>query len=307
MKSQTNIFKIKSISVILAILCAIAWAMAFPLIKIGLNAFQIDQTDTAGKTLFAGIRFFVAGLTVMIIAKFMNKSFRVQHKKDMLLLFLFGLVNTALHYFFFYIGVSNLSGSRSAILDSLGSFLLIILSCVCFKDDKFNIYKLFGCVLGLSGIVLINFNGTSELFSNITLSGDGMLALSSLCAALGGILTRIASKNTDIIVATGVSLTIGGALLVTAGILSGGRISYISMTGVIALLLLIFISAFSFAIYNQLICYNPVSHIAIFNALIPVLGVIFSCMILDESFDVKYIIAGAVVALGIYIINKNRN
>ena len=306
MKSHRNIYKIKSISIILAIFCAIAWAMAFPLIKTGFNAFAIASGDTAGKTLFAGIRFFTAGLIVMAIAAFMGKSLKVKSKKDGFVLVLFGLVNTALHYFFFYMGLSNLSGSRSAIIDSLGTFLLIILSAVCFKDDKFNVNKLLGCAFGLAGIILINFDG-SELFSGISLMGDGMLLLSAVCAALGGILTRIASKNTDIIVATGVSLTLGGAMLIAAGAIGGGRISNVNMTGVSALIALIVISAFAFAVYNQLICCNPVSRIAIFNALIPVLGVIFSCVILGEDFDKKYVAAGVLVALGIYIINKKRS
>ena len=291
----------------LATLCAAGWAMAFPLIKLGFSAFAIAGNDTAGKTLFAGIRFFVAGLIVMAIAGLMGKSFKVKGTKGKVCLLLFGIVNTTLHYFFFYMGVSRLSGSRSAILNSLGSFLLIVLSSFFFKDDKLNINKLLGCILGLAGIIIINFNGSGDLFSGISLMGDGMLITSAVCAAFGGILTRVVSKDADIIAATGISLTIGGALLLVAGVIMGGRIAHISFLGVAILAILIFISAFCFAIYNQLICYNPVSHIAIFNALIPVLGVVFSCMILKEPFLVKYIIAGLLVAVGIYIINKKRS
>ena len=304
---KRNIFKIKSIAIILATLCAVGWAMAFPLIKVGFSAFSIAESDTAGKTLFAGIRFFIAGLVVIATALFMGRSFRIKGTKDKLLLLLFGVVNTTLHYFFFYMGVSRLSGSRSAILNALGSFLLIVLASMFFKDDKFNASKLLGCILGLAGIIIINLNGSGDLFSDISLMGDGMLIACAVCSAFGGILTRVVSKRVDIIVATGISLTVGGALLLLAGVIMGGRITHISFLGAAVLLILIFISAFCFGIYNQLLCYNPVSHIAIFNALIPVLGVVFSCIILGEPFMAKYIIAGIIVATGIFVINKKRS
>ena len=304
---KISIYKNKKSSIFLAIFCAFAWAMAFPLIKIGLQAFAISQGDIPSTTLFAGIRFLFAGIIVIIIGKITGTSFKVKGFKPKLLVLLFGLINTAFHYFFFYMGVSNLPGSRSAILDSLGTFMLIILSCIVFKDDKFNIRKIIGCLLGLLGIILINLDFSGDFFTGISLKGDGMLILSSICAAFGGILTRVSSKYTNPVAATGISLTFGGILLSFVGYAMGGRITRINATGIIALIILILISSASFAIYNQLICYNPVSRIAIFNGLIPIFGVILSCIILGEKFSVVYIFAGVIVALGIYIINKKQS
>lgn len=67
---------------------------------------------------------------------------------------------------------------------------------------------------------------------------------------------------------------------------------------------LVLISAVCFGIYNQLIACNPISKIAIFNAFIPILGVIFSAIILGEPMKLKYFVAGMLVALGVYVINK---
>lgn len=303
---KTSIYQNKKASIFLAIFCAVAWAMAFPLIKVGLKAFAIAQDDIFSKTLFAGIRFFFAGIIVLIWGKLTGTSFKVNGTKGKIMVLVFGLINTAFHYFFFYLGVSNLPGSRSAILDSLGTFMLIILSCIVFKDDKMSTGKVIGCILGFLGIVMINLDSPKSFFSGISFKGDGMLVLSSFCAAFGGILTRLSAKHTNPVAATGLSLTFGGALLTLLGFLMGGRITQVNSTGIIALLILIFISSASFSIYNQLICYNPVSRIAIFNGLIPIFGVILSCLILGESFSLIYIFAGAVVALGIYIVNQKK-
>ncbi len=155
---------------------ALSWACAFPLIKLGLADFGIAGTDTGGKALFAGARFLLAGLVVLAVAKLCGRSFAVPRGKTRWQLVLFGLVNTALHYFFFYLGVSNSPGGRASILDSLGTFLLIIAAAVVFRE-KLTLRSIFGCLLGFSGIVLINLGSTAGQF---TLSGDGMLLCSSV-------------------------------------------------------------------------------------------------------------------------------
>jgi len=47
--------------------------------------------------------------------------------------------------------------------------------------------------------------------------------------------------------------------------------------------------------------------VAIYNSLIPVVGALTSCLCLAEPFHLKYVLAGGLAALGIYIINKGKN
>ena len=50
----------------------------------------------------------------------------------------------------------------------------------------------------------------------------------------------------------------------------------------------------------------PFGKVAIYNSLIPVVGAVTSCLCLDEQFQIKYVIAGALAATGIYIINRSK-
>ena len=301
-KGTKNIFENKITAVLLAISCSVAWAFAFPLIKIGINDFKISADDTAAKTLFAGIRFFAAGVVVLVIARCMKMKVKINGAKNVFVVLLFGLVNTALHYFFYYIGLSNQTGSRSAIIDSMSSFILIISACACFKEEKLTVRKIVGCLLGFGGIMLVNIGG--DLSSRFTLMGDGMLILSAVFSAMGGLLTRVAGKKGDPLVVTGISLAFGGLLMVIFGIIMGGRLNVWTLHGVGILACLTAISVYGFSVYNRLLCSNPVGEIAIFNSLIPILGVILSCMILGEPFKAEYITAGIIVSAGIYVINK---
>ena len=79
------------------------------------------------------------------------------------------------------------------------------------------------------------------------------------------------------------------------------------MKGVLILTALIMISAVCFAIYNELLSYHPISKIPIYNALISVLGVIFSALLLKEELKWQYFIAVIMVASGIYFMNKKKH
>ena len=186
----------------------------------------------------------------------------------------------------------------------MGGFFLILLSAVFFKDDRLSGRKAVGCCLGLAGIVLINIDLNGHFFDHITFLGDGMILLNALCGAFGGIITRIVSKKMNIISATGHSMTIGGALLLMVGAYLGTSSSWeFPIRGMIILFLLILISAVCFAIYNELLSFHPISEIAIYNALIPVLGVMFAAVLLKEPLKWQYFVSVLLVAAGIRIVN----
>ncbi len=287
-----------------ALTAAIAWGWAYPLIKLGFAAFAITPDMTGSKMLFAGIRFCTSGLIILAVAKSSHRSFAVRNKHDWWYILSFALLNTTLHYTFFYIGLSHSEGARAAILNSLSVFLVVILSCIFFKDDKMNMRKAAGCLIGLSGIMALNMG--SEDSGRFTLLGDGMIILNAICGASASLLTRGLNKRVNVFVGTGYSLAIGGLLLIIPALLTGGYLPQVTPAGCLYLLLLIGISTIGFTLYNKLLTCNPVGKVAIYNSLIPVVGAITSCLCLGEQFYWKYVIAGALAATGIYIINKDK-
>ena len=298
-----SIFQNKKYVPPLALIAAFAWGCAYPLIKLGVEQFQIGADDIGGKTLFAGIRFTLAGMAVLLLAKKGHRDFSVS-KSDYGWVFSFALLNTALHYFCFYIGVSNSPGSRASILNSLSTFLLVFLACAVFPEEHITKKKILGCTIGFVGLLMLNLGG--DLGGAFTLLGDGMIILNCLCAAFGGILTRIVCKKMDAVVATGLSLGLGGLMLMASGLLMGGRITTITVAGAWILFFLVCISSVAFYIYNQLIKYHPVGQVAIYNSLIPIFGVMMSCLLLKEAFSLKYVLSGFLVATGVWILNYTR-
>ena len=300
-----NIFMDKKYRAILAFLCALGWSLAYPLIKVGYQQFHIEPSDLGGKILFAGIRFFFAGVIVLLFCRIKRTGLEIKKRNDYLWLMILAVVNTTLHYMFAYIGLGYNSSARSTILDSMGGFFLIILSVLVFPDDKLSFKKMIGCLLGIAGIVAINIEPEIDFFANITFQGDGMILLNACCAACGGLVTRIVSKKMNMMQATGQSMMIGGGLLLLIGFIVGTYSPWsITIEGGFVLIALIFISVVCFGVYNELLAYHPISKVAIYNALIPVLGVIFASLLLHEELKWQYFFAMLMVAAGIWIVNE---
>ncbi len=303
-ETKTSIFQRPAWVVTFALTAAIAWGWAYPLIKLGFGEFGITQEMTGSKMLFAGIRFAISGVIVLILARGKGKSFGVVRPVNWWYLLVFALLNTTLHYAFFYIGLSHSEGARAAILNSMGVFLLVLLACLFYKSDKLTMRKIIGCVIGFVGILILNLGGGES--GHFTWLGDGMIILNALCSASAGLMTRGLRTRVDVFVGTGYSLGIGGVLLIVPGLLLGGTLPQVTGMGIVILGLLIGISTMGFALYNKLLSCNPVGKVAIFNSLIPVVGAITSCLCLNEPFYWKYLMAALLATGGIYIINKGK-
>lgn len=291
--------------VVFALTAAFVWGWAYPLIKLGFAAFQITPDMTGSKMLFAGIRFFCSGLIILAVAASRHSNFRLRTSQAGWFMLTFALLNTTLHYAFFYFGLSHGPGSRSAILNSMSVFLVVILACMFYKSDRMTTRKIAGCAVGITGVLALNLG--SEDSGHFTWLGDGMIILNALCSAAASLMARGLSNRVDIFVGTGYSLALGGALLIIPGLAMGGTLPAVTPLGVTYLLLLIAISTIGFTLYNKLLSCNPVGKVAIYNSLIPVIGAVSSCLCLGETFYWKYAIAGTLAAAGIYIINKGKN
>ena len=77
-KKETNTLSIFQRPVwvsLFALTAAISWGWAYPLIKMGMEEYQITADMTGSKMLFAGIRFFISGIIILAIARSSHRKF----------------------------------------------------------------------------------------------------------------------------------------------------------------------------------------------------------------------------------------
>ena len=296
---------------LLACVCCFLWGSASPSIKTGYELFQIAESDTWSIILFAGIRFFLAGLLVILFESIKEKRVVLPEKGSGKAIVILSLAQTILQYFFFYLGLAHTSGVTGTILSGTGGFLSIIMAACIFRLEKITVNKLLGIVLGLAGVVLMNLSpGSGQLFS-LTLMGEGLILRSQVSYALSGILVKKFSSRFSVVMLSGWQFILGGAVMAMTGIVMGGHISLSpGPSGLLLMIYLALISAVAYTLWGTLMKYNPVSRVAIFNFLTPLFGVILSAIFLNEleqALQPNKLLALILVCLGIFIVNVRKD
>ncbi len=301
---KEKLFTNKRFIVVFALISCILWGSAYPAIKIGYDMFNIAENNISSKIVFAGYRFILAGLMVLIVAFFLKRQIFKLNKKQILSLTLLGLTQTALQYTFFYIGLSYTTGVRSAILNGTGTFFSIIIAHFLYKNDKISFNKTIGCIVGFIGVVLVNLTG-NFFGTKFNFKGDGLIILSTFISSAAAIYGKGLSKKQDPFIITGYQLFIGGITLTVFGIGFGGSLTNFNIGSTALLIYMGLLSAIAFSLWTLLLKYNKVGKIAIFNFLIPVFGSILSAIFLNENiFSSKTFISLVLVCIGILIVNK---
>lgn len=304
-KEPQNTFSKTWVVCLCALFCCLLWGSAFPCVKLGYKLFKIDTESVPSLILFAGTRFSLSGVLVIIFGSISKKKFLLPKAENWWRVGVVAIFQTALQYTFFYIGLANCTGVKSSVLNGLGVFFTIIAACFIFRTEKFNLIKLFGCLLGFGGVVLINLGGDFNF--GFTLFGEGFVIFSGLSSAIAAGFVKIFAKHEDTTALCGWQFLCGGIALIIVGLSAGGRINYIDVGAAFMLLYLGFLSACAFTLQSFLLRYNPVSKVAVFKSANPLFGALFSAAILGESKQLLSwftLIALFLVCSGIFIINK---
>ncbi|MBQ8538208.1 MAG: DMT family transporter, partial [Ruminococcus sp.] len=236
-------FSNKYICAITAVVCTMLWGTAYPLIKLGYADMNICSVPD--KLLFAGLRFFIAGIMVFIVCLFMKKNVFGIEKKRVPQILIYSLLLTVFHYTFNYIGVGNASATKTSVLSAFSAFLGVLLAPLFFKTERITLKKIVGCIFGVLGVIIVNlgfFEGT------FTFLGEGFVLIATLCSALGSLYGKIVSKG-KIFEVTAWQLFVGGLILCVVSLCFGGLISF-DIRGLLVLLFLAFVSACSFSLWT---------------------------------------------------------
>lgn len=305
MVQKKNTLTKTGIVALLACVCCILWGSAIPVIKTGYRLMEVDAADTASQIVFAGVRFTLAGLLVLIFASIREKKVLIPDRTILKYAVPVCLAQTVGQYFFFYIGVAHTSGVKGGIITGLGNFIAILISCLIVRNERMTGRKMAGCVLGFAGVVVINLMGKS-LDMGFTLTGEGFILISQVAYGISTILINIYSKKVSPVVLSGTQFTMGGIVLTLIGVGMGGHLGNVTAVGVVIIFYLAMVSAVAYTLWSVLLAWNDVSKVAIFGFVNPLCSVILSALILGEvkqAFNTGSLAALLLVCAGIYIVN----
>ena len=310
------------IAYLLLILTMVIWGGTWPLGR------WLVSEDIGGATIppfmIAVIRYFLAVICFFLILRFkegtLNWQFAKEHWK---ILTLMGLLSVTIYQAGYLIGEIFTSASDASIMVATNAVWVVILSSSFLKTERFAWRKMVGALLAFTAVVIVIGFSPNVNVSNRIL-GDIMILLAALAYATYTVISRFFLNKTledtesyqpsSIWIMTWVSLF--GFLIITpiALIISPDFIipaTYLTIPprvwmGISYLAFLSTIGAYTF--YLEGVKRLNASRAAIFQALVPLFGVLFSALFLQEEFDVfVYPFALLLVILGIILVNRKKS
>lgn len=306
-RTGTTPFLTSTLGVLLGCLaCCALWGSAFPCIKIGYVLFSVDSTDTASQMLFAGTRFTLSGVMVILGTSAATRRPLLPSRHDWPAILVLALFQTFLQYFFFYQGLSKASGVTSSIIEGSANFIAILFAALLFRSERLTGRKVLGCALGFAGVVLINL--TSGGFNPaMRLDGEGFILVSTCAGAMSTCLIQRFSRSHDPVLLAGWQFLVGGLVLTATGLSGGGHLEPTGAGAWALLAYMGFISAAAYSLWSLLLRVNPVSRVSVFGFMNPVFGVILSAILLAESAVIepwRAVAALVLISVGIVIVNR---
>ena len=298
-----RIFGTPVFAVLLAIFCNVLWGSAFPFIKMGYRLFSIDAADTPSILCFAGVRFMLGSFLVLLGSVLLQRKLPTFPRgKVALESCALGLWQTTAQYAFYYSAVALLTGAFGGILNSTQSFLGVIFAHFIYGDaDRMTPSKALGCAVGFGGVLIATIGNHGGG------SGWGIFCMlaATVIFTLSGPWNKSVTKKADSFAVCFLNLFVGGLALLVIGLALGGSLHLQSVLAVVVMLYLAFICGAGYVLWALLMKNNPVSRIAVFGLVNPVVNVLLSAVLNGEPlFEWQYLAALALVCVGIWLVNK---
>lgn len=286
---------------VLALFCCLLWGSAFPCVKIGYQWFSIEGAGS--QILFAGWRFFCAGVLTFLLFSIKERKFLSVKKSSILILSGQGFLQTTVQYYFFYLGLANTTGAKGSVIVASNAFFAILIAVLLIKGEGLSWKKTVGCIIGFAGVIVVNLTpGAWE--SGFSWNGEGFMLISAIAYGAGSVTTKLISDREKPETITAYQLMIGGAILVLIGYLTDGSMGSFTMKSTILFFYLAFLSTIAFTIWAMLLKYNEISRVAPFSFTIPVFGTALSGTLLGEQILTwNNLAALLLVSVGILCVN----
>ena len=123
---------------LLAAFCCLLWGSAFPAVKIGYGLLSISSADSAEQLIFAGLRFFFAGVVTVLFHSASLRRLRLPARSSLWKATKLGLIQTFVQYALFYIGMAHTSGVKGSVLMAVHVFFAILISAKLFHYERLN-------------------------------------------------------------------------------------------------------------------------------------------------------------------------
>ncbi|MFN8414083.1 MAG: DMT family transporter [Anaerolineales bacterium] len=254
---------------------------------------------------------FAMGIPLILIAVVMRKQFAFPKGSEWFYFALLGFLGISFHQWLQSNGLKTAQATTTAWIVSTSPAFIAVLGWLVLKE-KLKALQYFGIALAMVGVLVVVTKGDLNALGLNTFGkegiGDFLILISAINWAVFSILSRRGLKSHPSTLMTFWVMTIGW-LITSVAFLAGKNyteIATLDSRGWIAMIFLgIFTTGFAYIAWFDALSQLPAAQTGAFLFVEPLTSMIVAAVILGEVIKWPSVIGGAVILLGIWLVNRN--
>ena len=286
----------KTNDVLLLLLLGAIWGSSFFNIKIATYSYEPYT--------LALVRVIFATFTLLAVSFFYKVKIQAFSKKRWKIYALVGLCNIAIPFSLIALGTNEVDSYLAAILMSTTPLTGSILAHIFIKNEKITLFKSIGIIIGFTGVLFLFFdklilNESNYFFAIVILVGSTFYSISGI------IILKYLKKSGNINVTTSTLIWALIFLLPMSFIFEKPFSSTPTLFSTISLIYLgVVATGFAWWLRFKILAKNGLVFQTQVAYLIPIFGVIFGVLILNEQITWKILVSLVIIISGIHIVKK---
>ncbi len=273
------------------------WGTTYLAIRIGVEVMP--------PALFAGIRFFLAGLIFIPILRVFGHA--MPSKSDWRIITIIAIALLVVANGIVVWAEQWVPSGLAALIVSTLPFWMVGIEATLPRGESLSLQKVTGLVLGFSGLLILLWPDLHSSVNREYLVGICAISFAAIAWAAGSVYSKHRKVSVKPLMSSAFQMLIAGAILIFVGLV-GGELNTFSFTsqGVFALVyLIIFGSIVGYGSFVYALNKLPSSLVSMYAFINPVVAIILGWLILDERLDWRVATATAIILFGVVLVKKS--
>ncbi len=274
----------------------IVWGTTYLAIRIGV--------EDLPPVLFTGLRWIAAG-PIMMLFLALNK-YKLPDKKDLFHLGVSGLLLLGGGNGLVVFAEQTVPSGLTALLITTVPFWVVGIEAFLPQGQKINSFLISGLLLGLAGVTLIFGGDLKNLFHSNNVGGIIGLMFAVFLWSAGTLYSKYKKVSVHPLMGAATQMIVAGVAITVFGLILGeaGRFHFTQSGFLAYLYLVIFGSLIGYGSYVYAIAHLPISLVATYAYVNPVIALFLGWLILDEPITVWIILGAAIILVGVMLVKK---
>ena len=244
----------------------------------------------------AGLRFAIAGALLLVVMLVQHRPVpRGDHLRGTIL---FGVIGFGLVYFFLYQAIGETGSGTTMTVQAVVPLLTVLLSAA-HGIERPRLLGVVGALVAAGGIVII---AADQISLDVPLFAILLLLAGATCQAEGVVVVKRWPPG-DPVAANAIAMGLGGALLLTAGFVTGEPVVVPTQADTLVAMAYLIVpgSVVVFMLALFILARWTASATSYAFLLFPLVAITLGVILFNEPFQPPFLLGGAVVLLGVYI------